>query len=69
MQLVGRSCEVCGERIKSEFGAQGCVARDLAVQTDVCVEDGRCPECGGDMASTLREAEDRGCSRSARSAC
>jgi len=49
---------VCDGRIKTELEAHGCVACDVAVHSDVCVEDGLCPSCGADMEATARAAED-----------
>ncbi len=73
MQVVGRPCELCLEKLRSERGAVGCEACDLAIH-EACVvrpESYRgasrgktqtrvtpCPRCGDDLRARKRR-EDR----------
>lgn len=64
MQLVGRSCEICGERVKQERGVVGCAGCDLVVH-DACArrEDHRAGYRDGASEGAKRPKKRTACPR------
>ena len=55
LQIVGEDCVECGERLRSERGAGGCVECAVAYHHKGATA-GACPSCGGDYRASWQAA-------------
>jgi len=58
MQAVGRSCEECGEKIRSALEGDACGACRVAYHHECLEEPDDCPECGVPFGVREKASED-----------